>query len=200
MNKNREEKSMSRRTTPMNLNQGSNEKMRKTHWNIYHKSIQKCTSLNRNGVQMRDGPDRMARNPEKQIMNISQLMRSDSRISTPLNGSTSQIWNNVIKWRRLIIWIHRMLYLRHPKSRGHYRRSNDILFTPYPTLHELSVGIIGVDREVRVELSNQGSRRRMINIQQNQPLRLKFLLISKSSSSNTTFLSAQTDLKMFSFL
>ena len=91
MNKNREEKSMSRRTTPMNLNQGSNEKMRKTHRNIYHKSIQKCTSLNRNGVQVRDGPNRMTRNPEKQIMNISQLMRSDSRISTPLNGSTSQI-------------------------------------------------------------------------------------------------------------
>ena len=59
-----------------------------------------------------------------------------------------------------------MLNLRHLKSRGHYRRSNDILFTPYPTLHELSVGIIGVDREVRVELSNQGSRRKMINIHQ----------------------------------
>ena len=29
MNKNREEKSMSRRTTPTNLNQGLNEKMRK---------------------------------------------------------------------------------------------------------------------------------------------------------------------------
>ena len=91
MNKNRKEKSMSKRTTPMNLNQKSNEKVRKTHKNICEKSIQKCTSLNRNGVQMRDGPDRMARNPEKKIMNISQLMRSDSRISTPLNGSTSQI-------------------------------------------------------------------------------------------------------------
>ena len=65
MNKNREEKSMSRRTTPMNLNQGSNEKMRKTYRSICHKGIQKCTSLDRNGVQMRDGPDKMARNPEK---------------------------------------------------------------------------------------------------------------------------------------
>ena len=62
MNKNREEKSMSRRTIPMNLNQGMNEQMRKTHKNICDKGIQKCTSLDRNNVQVRDGPDRMARN------------------------------------------------------------------------------------------------------------------------------------------
>ena len=90
MNKNREEKSMSRRTTPINLNQGLNEKMRKTHRSICNKGIQKCTSLNRNGVQVRDGPDRMARNPEKQVMNLDQLMRSDPRISALLNGNTSQ--------------------------------------------------------------------------------------------------------------
>ena len=36
------------RTTPMNLNQGSNEKSRKTHRTISHRGIQKCTSLNRN--------------------------------------------------------------------------------------------------------------------------------------------------------
>ena len=46
--------------------------------------------------------------------------------------------------------------------------SNGVLFSLYSTLH-LSVGIIGVDREVRVELSDQGSRRRMVNIQQRQP-------------------------------
>ena len=56
---------MCSKTTPMNLNQGSNEKMRKTHRSIYHKGKQKCTSLDRNGVQMRDGPDGMARNPGK---------------------------------------------------------------------------------------------------------------------------------------
>ena len=89
--KNRKEKNMSRRTTPMNLNQGSNEKMRKTHRSIYDKCIKKCTSLDRNWVQMRDGLDRIARNPEEQVMNLGQLMRSDPRINTPLNGSTSQI-------------------------------------------------------------------------------------------------------------
>ena len=159
---------MSKRTTPMNLNQGTNEKIRKTHRSIYDKGIQKCTSLYRNSVQVRDGPDRMTRNPKKEIMNLGQLMRSDLRISTPLDRSTSKIWHNVIEWRRHIIWIDRMPYLRHPKSRGHYRRSNGILFTLYPTLHKLSIGIIEVDREVQVELSDQGSWRRMINIHQRQ--------------------------------
>ena len=82
---------MSKRTTPMNLNQGSNEKMRKTHRSIFDKGIQKCTFFDKNGVQVRDGPDRMARNHEKQIMNLNQLIRSDLMISTPLIGSTSQI-------------------------------------------------------------------------------------------------------------
>ena len=70
--------------------------------------------------------------------------------------------------RGLIVRLGRMLDLRNPKSRDHYYRSNGVLFTPYPTLHILSVGIIGVDREVRVELFDQGSWRRMINIQQRQ--------------------------------
>ena len=91
MDKNREKQTMCNRTTPMNLNQGLNEKMRKTHKSIYHKGIQKCTSLDRNGVQMRDRLDGMTRNPEKQIMNLGQLMRGNPRISTPLNGSTSEI-------------------------------------------------------------------------------------------------------------
>ena len=31
-------------------------------------------------MQMRDGPDRMARNPKKEIMNLGQLVRGDPRI------------------------------------------------------------------------------------------------------------------------
>ena len=65
MNKNKEEKKMCSRTTPMNLNQGSNEKSRKTHRSICHKGIQKCISLNRNDVQVGDGLDGMTRNPKK---------------------------------------------------------------------------------------------------------------------------------------
>ena len=64
---------------------------RKAQWSISHKGIQKCTSLNRNGVQVRDGPDGMTRNLEKQIMNLCKLMGGDTRISTPLNGSTGEI-------------------------------------------------------------------------------------------------------------
>ena len=33
----------------------------------------------------------------------------------------------------------------------------------------LDIGIIGMDKKVRVELSNQGSRRRIRNVQQRQP-------------------------------
>jgi len=75
----------------MNLNQGMNENSRKTHRSISHKDIQKSTSYNRNGVQMKDRPDRMTRNPEKQIVNLSKLMGGDTRISTPLNETTGEI-------------------------------------------------------------------------------------------------------------
>ena len=89
MNENGEEKSMSSRTTPINLNQRTNEKMRKAHRSIRNKSIQKPTSLQRNGVQMRDRPNGMVRNPKKEIMSLGQLVRGDSRIGIPLDRSTS---------------------------------------------------------------------------------------------------------------
>ena len=70
----------------MNLNQRSNKKMRKTYRSICDKGIQKCKSLySRNSVQVKDGPNRMARNPEKEIMNLGQLVRNDPRISTPVD-------------------------------------------------------------------------------------------------------------------
>ena len=128
------------RTTPMNLNQRRNEEGRKTHRSINHKSIQKCTYLNRNGVQMRNGPKRMTRNPEKQIVKLYKLMSNDTRIGTPSNGSASNVKHNLIKGRVFIIRIDRLLYQRYTKSKGHYLRSNDILFSPYPTLLKLNVG------------------------------------------------------------
>ena len=148
----------------MNLNKRSNEKSRKTHRSISNKGIQKCTSLNENSVKMRDRPNGVTRNLEKQIIKLSKLMGCDTRISTPIDGSTNNERNNVIKRRGLSVRVHRLLYQRYTKSRGHYYWSNDILFIPYPTSHILSVGIIGVDREVRIELSNQSSRRRMLNL------------------------------------
>ena len=89
MNKNEEEKSMSNRTTSTNLNQRTNEKMRKAHRSISDKGMQKRTTLDRDGVRMRDGPDGMARNLEKEIMSLGQLVRGDPRIKTLLDRSTS---------------------------------------------------------------------------------------------------------------
>ena len=80
---------MCSRTIPMKLNQRMNEKIRKAHWSIRDKGIQKRTMLDRDGVQMRDGLDGMTRNPEKEIMSLSQLVRGDLRIKTSLDRSTS---------------------------------------------------------------------------------------------------------------
>jgi len=106
----------------------------------------------------------MTRNLKKQIIELSKLMRSDTRISTPTNDSTGEKRHNVIKRRGFSVRVHKLLYQRYTKSRGHYGWSNDILFTSYPTPHILSVGIIGVDREVPTELYNQSSRRRMLDL------------------------------------
>ena len=91
MNENQKEKSMSSRTTLMNLNQRMNKKLRKAHRSIRNKGIQKHTSLQRNGVQIRDKPDGMARNPKEKIVNLGQLVRGDPRIRTPLDRSTSDV-------------------------------------------------------------------------------------------------------------
>ena len=96
-------------------------------------------------------------------------MRCDTRINTPTNGSIGDERHDVIKRRGLGVRVHELLYQRYTKSRGHYSKCNDILFTPYPTPHILSVGIIEVNREVRIEFSNQSSRRRMLNLQKWQP-------------------------------
>ena len=91
-------------------------------------------------------------------------MGSDMRISTPTHGSTSDERHNLIKRRGLGVWVYRLLYQGYTKSRGHYCWSNDILFIPYPTPHILYVGIIGVDIKVQIELSNQSSQRRMLDV------------------------------------
>ena len=87
-------------------------------------------------MKMRDRLNTMTRNPEKQIIELSKLSRGNPRISTLTNGSTGDKGHDVIKRRRLCVRVHKLLYQRYTKSRGHYSRSNDILFTPYPTLHK----------------------------------------------------------------
>ena len=99
-------------------------------------------------MKIRDRLNIMTINPEKQIVELNKLMRSDTRISTPTNGSTSMKRHDVIERRNLCVRIHRLLYQRYTKSRSHYLKGNDKLFTLYPSLHIVNVRTIGVDREV----------------------------------------------------
>ena len=84
--------------------------MRKANRSISNQGIQKCTTLQRNGVQMRDRPKRMTSNPKEKIVNLSELSSSDPRIKTPLDRRPSDIRDDVIQRRRLIIKVDRMLY------------------------------------------------------------------------------------------
>ena len=149
----------------MNLYKRMYEKSRKTDRSISDESIQKCTSLSRNGMYVRNRPDVMTRNPKEQIIELSKLMCGNPRISTPTNGSTSKNRHNVVNGRKLFVRIRRLLYQMYIKSWSHYLTGNDKLFTPYPSLHIVNVGIIGVNREVWIKLFNQSSQGKMLNIQ-----------------------------------
>ena len=91
MNENKMKKSMSSRRTPMNFIQRMKKQMRKTDRSISNKSIQKCTSFQRNGVQMRDRPQGMTRYLKEKIGSLSELSKSDPRIRTPLDRTTSDV-------------------------------------------------------------------------------------------------------------
>ena len=126
---------MSGRRTPMNFVQRMKKQMRKTNMSICNKSVQKCTSLQRNGVQMRDRPEGMTSYPKEKVVNLSKLSSGDLMIRTLLDRSPSDVRHDVIQGRRLIIGIDRVLDQRYPKSISHYRRSNGELYSSYPTLY-----------------------------------------------------------------
>ena len=77
-------------------NQRTNEKMRKANRSINNKGIQKCTMLQRNGVQIRDMPKRMTSNPKEKIVNLNELSSSDPRIRTPLDRRLNDVRHDVI--------------------------------------------------------------------------------------------------------
>ena len=74
--------------TPMNLNKRTNKKSRKTDRSISDESVQECTSLNGNGMYMRNWPTAVTRNPKEQVIELSKLMRGNPRINILTNGST----------------------------------------------------------------------------------------------------------------
>ena len=100
--------SISGRRTPMNFVQRTKKQMRKTDRSINNKSVQKCTSLQRNDVQMRDRPQRVTSYPKEEIGSLSELNRSDSRIRTPPERSPGDVRHDVVQGRRLIIGIDRV--------------------------------------------------------------------------------------------
>ena len=96
MNENKMKKSMSGRGTPMNFVQRMKKKIRKINRSIRNKSIQKCTLLQKNGVQMRDRPQEMTRYPKEKVGSLSELNKSDLRIRTPPDRRTSDVRHDVV--------------------------------------------------------------------------------------------------------
>ena len=91
MNENMMNKSMSYSRTPMNFVQRTKKQMRKTDRRIGNKGVQKYTSLKRDGVEMRDRPQRMTRYPKEKISSLRKLSGRDPRISTPLDRRPSDV-------------------------------------------------------------------------------------------------------------
>ena len=82
MNENRMDKSMSYSRTPMNFIQRMKKQMRKIDRRTRNKTEQKHTSLKRDGVEMRNRPQRMTRYPKEKIGSLRKLSRRDPRIKT----------------------------------------------------------------------------------------------------------------------
>ena len=70
MNENRMDKSMSYNRTPMNIIQRMKKQMRKIDRHTKNKRVQKHTSLKRDGVEMRNRPQRMTRYPKEKISSL----------------------------------------------------------------------------------------------------------------------------------
>ena len=80
MNENRIKKSMTNSATPMNFVQRTKKQMRERNRSTRNKGIQKHTSLNRDGVEMRNRPQGMTRYPKEKIGSLKKLRRRDPRI------------------------------------------------------------------------------------------------------------------------
>ena len=64
----------------MNFVQRTKKQMRKTNRHTKNKSVQKQTSLKRDGVKMRDRPQRMTGYPKEKMGSLSKLSGRDPRI------------------------------------------------------------------------------------------------------------------------
>ena len=82
---------MSYNRIPMNFVQRTKKQIRKTDRRTRNKSIQKHTSFKRDGVEMRNRPQRMTRYPKEKIGSLRKLNRCDPRIRTALDRRTSDV-------------------------------------------------------------------------------------------------------------
>ena len=84
-------KSMSDGRTPMNFVQRMKKQMRKTNKCTRNKGVQKYTSLKKDGVEMRNRPQRMTRYPKEKIGSLNKLSGRDLRIRTLLDRRPSDV-------------------------------------------------------------------------------------------------------------
>ena len=77
MNENRMDKRMPYGKTPMNFVQRTKKQMRKADRYTRYESVQKYTSLKRDGMEMRNKPQRMTRYPKKKIGSPRKRRRRD---------------------------------------------------------------------------------------------------------------------------
>ena len=91
MNKNRMNKSIDDNKTPMNFIQRTKRQMMKTDRHTRNKSVQKHTSLKRDGVEMRDRPQRMIGYHKEKIGSLSKLNGHDLRIRTLLDRRPNDV-------------------------------------------------------------------------------------------------------------
>ena len=82
---------MSYSKTLMNFVQRMKKQIRKIDKRTRNKSIQKHISLKRDGVEMRDRPQRMTRYPKGKISSLRKFSRRDPRISTLLDRRPSDV-------------------------------------------------------------------------------------------------------------
>ena len=65
--------------------------MRKADKRTRDKSIQKHTSLKRDGVEMKNRPQKMTRYPKEKIGSLRKLNKRDPRIKTSLDRRPSDV-------------------------------------------------------------------------------------------------------------
>ena len=82
---------MSYHKNPMNFIQRTKKQMRKADRCTRNKSVQKHTSLKRDGVEMRNKPQRMTHYPKEKIGSLRKLSRRNLRTRTPLDRRLSDV-------------------------------------------------------------------------------------------------------------